>query len=227
MPLGNRLKEVRIERGLTQAELAGKISKPQSYIASLENRDSKKTDHADKLANALAIHLVWLQTGNEPKYLTPSTKWVEEEILKTVGGNNFNQMTNQNYRNVPLIANVSAGNWDDIFDEHPVGFGDDSILCTTKCSEQTVAFKVNGDSMTAELGDTFPNGTIIYVDPLAVPKGGSYIIARIKDDTQATFKKLIIDGTRQYLKPLNEALPIIQDEFEVLGVVIESKTSYI
>lgn len=196
-------------------------------IQGWKNGNTKKIDDLSvlmKAAEYLDVDFNWLQTGQGKKdaHLQRIAK-----NLNAVVGDNFSSLTNHDYRNVPLIANVSAGNWEDIFDEYPVGYGEDNALCTVKCSEHTVAFKVNGDSMTSELGDTFPSGTVIFVDPLAEARGGSYIIAKLKNDTQATFKKLIIDGSRKYLQPLNKALPPLLEEFEVLGVVVEAKISFV
>lgn len=48
----------------------------------------------------------------------------------------------------------------------------------------------------------------------------SLAIARINGDEKATFKVLVIEGGRQYLRPLNPTHLPITDEFEVLGKVI-------
>ena len=49
------------------------------------------------------------------------------------------------------------------------------------------------------------------------------------DDTnQATFKQLVIDGPRRYLKPLNPRYPVIPIEREarICGVVREMRKAY-
>lgn len=72
MALGKRLKQAREHRRLNQSELAAAVNellgdsdKPtkQQNIATLEDRDSNKTEHAYYMAVALDVSLVWLLTG--------------------------------------------------------------------------------------------------------------------------------------------------------------------
>ena len=53
----------------------------------------------------------------------------------------------------------------------------------------------------------FKSGDLIYVDPDAQVENGSYVVARLDDENQATFKQLIIDGNKKYLKALNPDWP--------------------
>lgn len=84
MNLGYRVRLVRKELGLTQLELAQSINKTQTYIQSLEKRDSVKTDSASALAKALKVNLEWLQTGLSTRdiYYAPNTREIEDNLLK-------------------------------------------------------------------------------------------------------------------------------------------------
>ena len=75
--------------------------------------------------------------------------------------------------------------------------------------------------MQAPDGHSFPSGSIIIVEPLQEPKNGSYVIVRLEDEKEATFKKLVIDGDRRYLRPLNPRYPILEVKGEATfaGVV--------
>jgi SOS-response transcriptional repressor LexA len=48
------------------------------------------------------------------------------------------------------------------------------------------------------------------------------LVVRREDKREATFKQLVIDGSRRFLKPLNTRYPVIEitTEVKVLGVVI-------
>lgn len=50
-------------------------------------------------------------------------------------------------------------------------------------------------------------------------------MAKLTDDNEATFKKLIIDGSQKYLKGLNPQWPMVpvNGNCRVLGVAIETK----
>lgn len=57
------------------------------------------------------------------------------------------------------------------------------------------------------------------------PVNGSLVIAKLVDDNEATFKKLIIEGSTKYLKGLNPAWPLtpINGNCKIIGVAIETK----
>jgi len=73
MALGARIREIRLKLGLTQSQLAESIGKAQSYVQSLENRDSRKTDHLDRLSNVLKVTPGWLATGKGEKHPVSAT----------------------------------------------------------------------------------------------------------------------------------------------------------
>jgi len=54
--------------------------------------------------------------------------------------------------------------------------------------------KVEGDSMTAPVGLSIPEGTFVLFDTGREAINGSLVIAKLSDSNEATFKKLIIDG---------------------------------
>jgi len=62
--LGKRLKHARIERGLTQVQLAQASGVKQSDISKLERGESNATTGLVRLAKALGCSAEWLDTGN-------------------------------------------------------------------------------------------------------------------------------------------------------------------
>lgn len=79
------------------------------------------------------------------------------------------------------------------------------------------AVMVEGDSMEAPQGDSFTQGCTLIVDTEATPITRDYVIAYV--DNQPTFKQLIIDSGKRFLKPLNPRYPLTEKEFKILGVV--------
>jgi transcriptional regulator with XRE-family HTH domain len=68
--LGQRLRALRIERGLSQAELAGDLVSP-SYVSLIESdRRSPERDVLDGLADRLGCSSCYLETGVAPEELT-------------------------------------------------------------------------------------------------------------------------------------------------------------
>ena len=75
--------------------------------------------------------------------------------------------------------------------------------------------------MTSTHGKSYPEGCISFVDPdQKSPPNGARIIAKLAGSDEVTFKVLVMDAGRTWLKPLNPQHPPILEEFRVLGTVI-------
>lgn len=126
---------------------------------------------------------------------------------------------------VPLISWIQAGTWSSVGDAYELRDKGKWVYTTKAVGPTAFALRVVGDSMVNPGGvPTYPPGTIIIVDPGRRPENGSRIIAQIGDGSEATFKQLVIDAGRQYLKPMNPRYPMIDfpDKAEVIGVVVQS-----
>ena len=85
----------------------------------------------------------------------------------------------------------------------------------------TYALRVRGDSMVSETGDSFPDGSLIIVEPELQALPGDYVIA-LNSENETTFKQLVKDGGELLLKPLNPRYPIRPlGSARVIGVVRE------
>lgn len=87
------------------------------------------------------------------------------------------------------------------------------------CSGKEIfALRALGDSMIPE----FEHGTVIIIDPEAVVKDGSYVIAQV--DGEYIFRKLIIRNEKYFLQPLNDLYETIEisglDALE--GVIVQA-----
>ncbi|WP_085696299.1 LexA family transcriptional regulator [Pseudomonas sp. B26(2017)] len=85
--------------------------------------------------------------------------------------------------------------------------------------------RVNGPSMTAMGGMSFAEGMIILVAPDQDVKDGNYVLAKLVDSNEPTFKQLIRDSGRTFLKALNPSFPTIEldDKWIIVGKVIDAK----
>lgn len=121
---------------------------------------------------------------------------------------------------VPLISWVQAGHWKEVIDIFDPS--DHEWLPTTyKVRRHTYALRVCNDSMvTTEGNRSFPEGCIIIVEPEEEAVDKSFVIVR-QNGNEATFKQLIRDGGRWYLKPLNKQYDImeLQPDAVICGVV--------
>ena len=203
MSFNERVRQRRIELGLSQAELGKMAGVPQSTIGQIENGRNKSSTKILELANALQTTVEYLVNGVETK----------AQGISNISATNFH--TNR----VPVISWVQAGNWRDI--EH-YDSDDMEYVQTVKFIEDGFALRVHGDSMQPEFAD----GDIIVIDPHAPQDAGCYVVA--VHDNQATLKKLVYDGTTPYLKPLNPQYPMLSwdESTRIVGVVKQKIKTY-
>ncbi len=94
------------------------------------------------------------------------------------------------------------------------------LPCPVPCSQGTFILRVKGASMETR----FYNGDLIFVDPDVVAESGKYVVVKLEDADEATFKQLIIEGGRKYLKALNPDWPDriieIDEKAKICGVVV-------
>lgn len=215
--LAARIKQRRKEINLNQTQLAKLAGMAQSDISKLERGDSRSTTRIAELARALQCDAVWLSSGDEPSRTTVGEKLAPPYLA------NVSAATPR--RRVPLISWVRAGMFDDVADVFAPGEADDWITAyQSSPSGNAFALRVEGDSMTAAVGRSFPDGCIIIVDPNRSPQPGDFVIAKDVRAQRATFKQLTTDGLQSYLKPLNTNYPVIainSEHLRIVAVVIE------
>lgn len=133
---------------------------------------------------------------------------------------------------IPLISWVKAGAWQEVEGSYQEDDAEGWVLCDVRHSSKSFALRVSGESM-HNPGDrkSFDDGDIIYVDPERPVDNKSLVVVQINGDTEATFKQLILEGGRKYLKALNPNWPQqimeMPEDSVVAGVVIGKRVSYI
>ena len=73
------------------------------------------------------------------------------------------------------------------------------------------------------MSPTFNEDELIFVDPEVEPSNGKYVVARLDDENEATFKQLIIEGGHKFLKAANPAWPTpIQPSMVIVRLLVLS-----
>ena len=215
MSIHRRIRQAREQAGLTQSDVARELGVTPQAVQLWESDDPETaTAPRGKRIEALATLLnqspVWVQFGHQG---------TESPHANTVPGPQIRRA------NVPLISWVRAGVWHDIEDPYVVGDAEEWLPIPKRCGSRTFALRVRGESMRNANGKpTYEDGDIIFVDPDVEPKNRDRVIVRLDNEKEATFKQLIVEGERRYLKALNPAWPEpfieINNDATIVGTVI-------
>ena len=193
------------------------------------------------LAQFLGVNFNWLAAGQgedgrvpTPNELMQQIKEIENrgtsESLDHLPENTEHVTMTGGSRMVPVLSWVAAGSWSNV---EAVTF-DDALGYAPKppnLSAKGFALRVRGQSMMPE----FKPEDIIYVEPMAglfSLKDSDLVVVQCNDDTEATFKQLVIGETSDdmYLKPLNpnwhEQKMVPMGDCNLVGKVVGKYVEY-
>ena len=126
-------------------------------------------------------------------------------------------------REIPIVSWVSAGCWAEspCIESHE----QETRFVTGKMPKNTFCLEVSGCSMeNKDAKDSFPDGSLILVNPDRIPELGDYVIAVDEATQDATFKQFIEDCGKKKLKPLNPQFPVmdVTETTAIKGVVFRN-----
>jgi SOS-response transcriptional repressor LexA len=196
----------------TQTALARKSGVTQSTIGRiLRGEVDPQSDNLERLAHSFGMSystLAAIAEGGEPG----------DGAVETLQSGKIP-------RRVPLLSLAQAGRLAESAYLDSLADATDWIEFPKKRhGPRTVALRVSGESMEPD----YHNGDIIYIDPDVAPIHGKDVIVRLGERNEVTFKRLVVEGERRYLKPLNQNWP---DKFinmptdaRIVGVVVGKYT---
>lgn len=164
--LAKRVKFVRQEKKLTQAQLGEMIGADPSVIGNLERRNGKSSSYTEALATALGVNLSWLMSGSGNKYNDKQQEVADGQDVQSeyvvIGGKTDYKLVNVPYRDLKASCGGGYVNL-----EHPeqkamiaftVEFLRENDLPTD--GKGLMLMHSCGDSM----GYTIPHGTLMLVN---------------------------------------------------------------
>lgn len=195
--------------------------------ASPQKRTTPKLSNLNTIAQATGAPLNWLLSDDADLH----GEWMEARArhhptsAPTVNDEaaTYNASPGPDTRGlVPVISWVKAGAWHDVEDVYLPDESIELLPCPSSHGLRTYALRVEGESMTASHGKSYPAGSVIYVDPdqSGGVVSGDKVIAKINGDSKVTFKVYVEDAGTRFLRPLNTQYPTITDEFRIIGKVI-------
>jgi len=212
--LGEKIKELRLARKETQQQLAVAAHTTRSAVNQWESGKTKQMngEYLARIAHHYNVNALWLSTGEGKQYPYPENTTFEPTATPYDIKNKL----------IPLISSVSAGKWCDVINYYSRDDAEEWLSCPKSCSQYTYVLRVDGDSMTAPFGKSYPHGSYIYVDPEAPITNLCRVVAKLPHVEQAIFKQYVEDSGKRYLKALNPQYPMIEitDDTRICGVVI-------
>ncbi len=145
MSIGERIRQARKQKRLSQKELAAKLTVTQATISQWENGDyAPERNKITILAKVLSVTPIWLEFGNPDS----NVEWGAD--LSPI---------KEPVRAVPLISWVEAGQF--VSSEDPYQPGDaERFIAIASDVSTLIALRVSGTSCNRE----FPPDTIIIID---------------------------------------------------------------
>jgi len=206
--LGTRLKNQRKSKKLTQQQVADAIGVSKTSVIYWEKDENlPKHDSLMALAQILGVTSDYLLHGKHGDSLDKNVT-----SLFPIAG-----------RLVPVISWVQAGTWTTA-DSVPMGTQFKEWLPPNpKCGKNGYGLIVVGESMSPD----FRPSDKIYVNPdfqISDLKTGDLVIVACDGETEATFKKLIVESNGMYLEPLNpkwhEKIIPLREGCKLIGKVV-------
>ncbi|MEN8411088.1 S24 family peptidase [Acinetobacter bereziniae] len=206
--LGSRLKNLRKTKKLTQQQVADAIGVSKTSVIYWEKDENlPKYDSLMSLAQILGVTSDYLLNGKGSESLDK----------------NVSAPFPLSGRLVPVISWVQAGTWTNV-DSVPIGTEFKEWLPPNpKCGKNGYGLIVVGESMSPD----FRPSDKIYVNPdfqISDLKTGDLVIVACDGETEATFKKLIVESNGMYLEPLNpkwhEKIIPLREGCKLVGKVV-------
>lgn len=192
--IGQRIRALRRSKKMTQAQLA-KIAGVSSPAVTEWEKDSylPKAASLDAIANEFSVTTEYILTG-------------KSAVSKLDNNVDLSQKISIKGRPVPVISWVQAGAWTGV-DSIPVGTQFEEWLPPNPDSGKNgYGLIVVGSSMKPD----FKPSDRIYVNPDIQTydlQTDDLVIVSCSGESEATFKKLIVEGDNKYLQPLNPNWP--------------------
>ena len=206
--------EILITEAGSAVKLARTAGTNSSYLSQVRNQLPTRKGTPRAIGDDLAVKLE--EAMKKPQ------GWMDDAHDDGSGSNDeTNANLGQDFHSLlPLISWVQAGKWHEISESFEPQYEVELLPCPVICSLESFVLRVQGASMEPK----FHEGELIFIDPNVPAEHNKYVVVKLDDSSEATFKQLIIEEGKQYLKALNPDWPnrIIEmnEETSICGVIV-------
>lgn len=210
--VGNLIRKLREERGITQRRLAEATGANYTYLSKIENGRLDHTPSSKTLiaiADALGIDRDWLLTecGRPPEKLTQAIA-SHAEFFRRLGQMRGKQL-DAALQPFPLLGRVPAGPLAEAIED-----AEEFELTDRFSPGEHYLLRIRGDSM---IEDGIRDGDFAIVRPQSECRDGDVVVALI-DGGEATVKRFYRQKSRIKLQPANAAMEPLYVEPERIQI---------
>lgn len=203
------------ELGITQQSIAEMLDISQGAVGHyLNGRNALNLQIAAVFARQLKVSI---------SEFSPSLAREAVELSRVIDNNVSDPRPYKPSPKYPVLSFVQAGAWNEACEVYTLDQIDEWYESEAHVQGAAFWLRVEGDSMTAPVGKSVPDGSLILVDTGKDAENGSLVVAKLIESNEATFKKLIIDGGSKYLTGLNPTWPTmkVNGNCKVIGVAVQ------
>lgn len=195
------------------ADLGRLVKLSDQYLSLINTRRRKIGDDiADRLERAMDKPMGWMDIEDGT--------YVRGNIV----------IDDRQVRKFWLVSWALAGRLDEQMSQISEREYVDAVGADPLISERAFALRVRGDSMVNSAGSpSFPDGCVIVVDPSVTAAHGDNIVVQLASAGDAVFKAYEVDGSKCYLKPLNNRYPVdpMPEGARIIGVVVHVQNNQV
>lgn len=205
--------------GITQQSIADELDITQGAVGHyLNGRNALNPAVAAVFARMLQVSV----EDFSPALAENLASMGVSSAYQSVASYKVNRLPGKTY---PLITSVQAGAYCDAIEFYCADEIETWMDSDAEILGEAFWWKMEGDAMTAPTDRSIPNGSYVLFDTGREPVNSSLVMVRLPGSSEATFRKLVVDGGQQYLAALNPQWPLvpIDDRCRFIAVAIQTR----
>ena len=209
----NNLERLIHEAG-SASKLASAAGTNSSYLSQVRNQLPTRNGTPRSIGDALAVKLE--SAMNKP------AGWMDEvhqDAPHPTEGEPKREAS-RGQKLYPLLSWNQVGKQSGVSEDPLVPYENRHLACPVPCSPETFVLRVRSASMEPK----FRQGELLFVDPRRSAGHGDYVIVRLLTSAESTFRQLIIEEGRRYLKATNpdwpEPITLMDHQTIICGVIV-------